>query len=291
MKNILIATDFSSEAYCALFYASSLFKGGISKFYIANFFGEKIEASVYSIVNEAELRKKSLLKKDSELACKETLHRIVRDSDLNSDRFEIIPSEQKLLPGILNLIQNKDIDLLVMGTANHAGTLKSIVETNTTKIIEHALNIPVLIIPRELDFNPLYHIAFASELIYEFNPESIKTIKAIAEKSGARITVIHDGKETEMSQRQWKNYNSFKSNFEGLEVSLAFSSNHIEVSKSIAEFVKHNKVDMLCMEYYKHSFVSNLFIEPVVEKIDRHLSFPFLILPAKSKGSKNHEIK
>ena len=283
MKNILIATDFSREAYCALFYATSLFRADKNKFYIANFFGEKAEASVYSIINEEEFSKKALLKKDSEIACRETLHRIVRDSDLNSDRFEIVSSELKLLPGILNLTQNLDIDLLVMGTANHAGTLKSIVETNTTKIIERALRIPVLVIPRELDFTPLTHIAFASELIYEFNPESLKTIKALAEKSGSRITLIHDGKESEMSQRQWKNYNNFKSYFEGTEVSLAFSSNHIEVSKSIAQFVKHNEVDMLCMEYYKHSFISNLFIEPVVEKIDRHLSFPFLILPAKTK--------
>ena len=283
MKNILIATDFSREAYCALFYATSLFRNEESKFYIANFFGEKVEASVYSIINEEEVSKKSHLKKDSELASKENLHRIVRDSELNSERFEIISSEQKLLPGIQNLIQEKDIDLLVMGTTNHAGTLKSIVETNTTKIIEKALPIPVLIIPREMDFKPLEHIAFASELIYEYNPDSLKTIKALAEKSGSKITVIHDGKETEMSQRQWKNYNDFKSYFEDLEVSLVFTSNHFEVSRSIAEFVKHNEVDMLCMEYYKHTFISNLLIEPVVEKIDRHLSFPFLVLPAKSK--------
>ena len=283
MKNILIATDFSREAYCALFYATSLLKDEKSKFYIANFFGDQIEATVYSIVNEEESLKKTQLKKDSYLACNETLHRIVRDSDLKSERFEIVSSEQKLLPGILNLIQKNDIGLLVMGTANHAGTLKSIVETNTTKIIENALNIPVLVIPRELDFKPLNHIAVASELIYEFNPESLKMVKAIAETYGSRITVIHDGKETEMSQRQWSNFNNFKSYFEGHEVALAFSSKHFEVSRSIAEFVKHNEVDMLCMEYYKHSFISNLFIEPVVEKIDRHLSFPFLILPAKSK--------
>ncbi len=283
MKNILIATDFSREAYCALYYATRLFQDENSTFYIANFFGEKIHASVYSILNEEEFSKIPRLQQDSEIACHEVLHHIVRDSGLNGKRFELISSEKKLLEGIEDLIQSHEIDLVVMGTKNHKGTLKSIAGTHTTNVIERALKVPLLIVPRELEFTPPSHLAFASELIFELNLKALKIFKKIALKFNAEITVIHDGEETEVSQRQWKNYNTFKAYFEGVPVQLEFSSTHIEISRSIAEFVRNNKVDMLCMEYYKHSATGKLFREPVVEKIDRHLSLPFLILPAKSQ--------
>ncbi len=282
MKNILIATDFSKEAYCALFYATRLFQKENSKFYIANFYGEKIHPSVYSIVNEEEFSKTQQYKMESETGCNETLHNIIRDSSLESERFEVISSEQKLLKGIENQVPGLEIDMLVMGTGKHRGTLASISGTHTTNVIEKALLVPTLIIPRELEYTAPAHIAFASELLFEFNFEALQILREIALKFNSRITLIHDGMETELSKRQWKNYDDFKSFFEGVPVHIEFSYPNIEVSRTIAEFVKNKKVDLLCMEYYKHSLTGNLFREPVVEKIDRHLSFPFLILPAKS---------
>ncbi|QYA24271.1 universal stress protein [Gramella sp. MT6] len=282
MKNILIATDFSKEAYCALYYATRLFQEENTTFYIANFFGDKIHASVYSIINEEEFGKIPKLKQDSEIASKEIFHHIVRDTGLSGERFQLISSEKKLVKGIEDLIQSHNIDLVVMGTKSHKGTLNSIAGTNTTRVIEKAFNVPVLIVPRELEFNPPMHIAFASELIFDFNFEALGIVREIAKKFKAEITVIHDGEEIEVSRRQWEHYNSLKSYFKGIPVTIEFSSTHIEISRSIAEFIKNNKVDMLCMEYYKHSGPGKLFREPVVEKIDRHLSFPFLILPAKS---------
>ena len=40
MKNILAATDFSNNAYCALFYATQLLKSKPCTFYILNTFTE-----------------------------------------------------------------------------------------------------------------------------------------------------------------------------------------------------------------------------------------------------------
>ena len=282
MKNILIATDFSREAYCALYYATRLFQDEESTFYIANFFGEEIHASAYSIINDDEFSKIPRLRQDSEIASHEVFHHIVRDSGLNGKRFELISSEKKLVEGIEDLIKSHEIDLVVMGTRNHKGTLKSIAGTYTTNVIESALKVPLLIVPRELEFTPPSHLAFASELIFELNFEALKIFKEIALNFKAGVTVVHDGEETQVSQRQWKNYNAFKKYFEGVSVELEFFSSHIEVSRSIAKFIKNNKIDMLCMEYYQHSATGKLFREPVVEKLDRHLSFPFLILPAKS---------
>lgn len=282
MKNILIATDFSKEAYCALYYATQLFKEEDSIFHIANYYGEGIHTSVYSIVNDDEFKKVPQVKTESEVGCTETLHRIIRDSGLSSERFRVIASAQKLIKGIETSIVEEKIDLVIMGTKKHDGTLQSIYGTHTTKLIDKALCCPILVIPRELDYTPPVHIAFASELTREFNECSFTFLRKLALNFNSRITVVYDGEEGSLSKEQWKNFNNLKALLEGVPLHLEYSFTHIEVSRTLAEFVKQNDVDLLSMIYYKHGFAENILREPVVEKIDRHLSFPFLILPAKS---------
>ncbi|TBW30259.1 universal stress protein [Gramella sp. KN1008] len=282
MKNILIATDFSKEAYCALYYATQLFKEDDAQFYICNFYGDEIHTSVYSIVNEEEFKKAPRLGVSSRAGCTETFHSIIRDSELPKERFEIISSDQKLIKGIENLILEKNIDLVVMGTRKHKGTFESIYGTHTTKLIERAISKPILVIPRELDYKTPLHIAFASDLNREFKKGSFRFLKELAQSLGSSITVVYDGEEGSLSKEQWKNYNEFKSIFEEVPVHLVYSFTHIEISKTLAEYVKNNDMDMLSMIYYKHGFTESIFREPVVENIDRHLSFPFLILPEKS---------
>ncbi|GAA4314684.1 hypothetical protein GCM10023115_28060 [Pontixanthobacter gangjinensis] len=279
MKNILVATDFSKEAYCALHYATRLFQEKDNKFYIVNFIGDKVQPTVYSGINEMEFSKLAKLKQDSEIECLSTKHQIVRDSEFSSDNFETISSENKLLPGIKDLIKTYQIDVVVMGTRKHSGTLASIQGTNTTRVIDKGIQVPLLIIPRELEYTEPKKIAFASELIYDYNFDALQELKDIALAHRSRIILVHDGDETEVSQRQWKNYNAFKSFFGEVPVELEFYHSHYEVSRTIAKFVKEKKMDMLSMAYYRHSAAGRLFREPTVEKIDRHLSFPFLILP------------
>ena len=279
MKNILIATDFSKEAYCALYYATQLFKDESSRFFISNFYGDEIHTSVYSIVNEEEFTKAAQQQRYSRNHCTETLHQIIRDTDLDESRFEIISSDQKLISGIKHFISEREIDLVVMGTKKHTGTLESIYGTHTTKLISKALPCPVLVIPRELDYKPPQNIAFGSDLQKPVKEESIKFLKLLVKKFNAQITVVYDGEETQLTKKQWTNFNDLKSSFTDSQVQLECTFTHIEISRTIAEFVKTHRIDMLSMIYYKHSFADNIFREPVVENIDKHLSFPFLVLP------------
>ncbi|TRO66972.1 universal stress protein [Christiangramia sabulilitoris] len=284
MKNILIATDFSKEAYCALHYATQLFGEKESKYYIAYFIGDKIHASVYSGIKQQEFNKVPQLIQDSEVNNTATLHRIVRDSGFSAGHFETISSENKLGVGIKELIASRQIDVVVMGTKKHDGLLESITGTHTTRIIDSSLPVPLLVVPRELDFTGLRNIAFASELIYDFNFEALELLKDIALSHGARICLVHDGDETEMSQRQWRNYNAFKTFFGEVPVGLEFYHSHHEVSYTISSFVKEKKMDMLGIGYYKHSPGGSIFREAVVKKIDRHLSFPLLVMPTQSRS-------
>ena len=279
MKNILIATDFSKEAYCALHYTAELFREADTKYIITNFYGHGIPNSVYSIVNEEEFVQAAKYSSISQDLCKETMHQVIRDTGLPGERFEILSSERKLESGLPGLIKEKKIDLVVMGTKKHQGSLSAIQETHTTRIINKGLSCPLLIIPRELDYKGLSNIAFASDLRKPISEKSIQLLIALAGHFGSRVYVVYDGDEHSLNKSQWEHFNSFKTFFKEGSVSLQCSSTHIEISKSIAEFVKKEKIDLLSMIFYKHNFAGNIFREPVIENLDRHLSFPFLILP------------
>ena len=282
MKNILVATDFSKEAYCALHYATQLFKTEDTHFFVTNFFGDKIHESVYSIVNEEEISKKPKLYSKAHQAGIELVHKIILDTGIDKSRFELVISEQKFLNGLQFLVQDYDIDMVVMGTKKHHGSFESIWGTHTTRVIEKGLSVPVLVIPRELDYKEIKSIAFASDLKKPFAYKSIELLKHIALKSHAEVYVVIEGEELYMEKEQWKNYNDLKSDLDPVYTGIKFVSSHEEVSKTLSDYIKKNDFDMLSMIYYKHGFSDSLFREPVVLKIDKHLAFPFLILPEES---------
>lgn len=279
MKNILIATDFSKEAYCALYYTAELFREGDTRFLIANFYGEAIHKSIYSLVNEDEFVRTTKISHSAHDSCNKVMHQVIRDTGLPKERFEVLYSEEKLERGIDELVQEHKVDLLVMGTRKHEGSLSRLQETNTTRIINKALPCPILIIPREMDYNTPKEIAFASDLKRPIPGSNARLFIALAEHFKSTVHVVYDGEEGSLSKKQWENFNNFKKLFAQDTVKLAYTFTHIEVSRTIAEYVKSNKIDLLAMIYYKHSIAGNIFREPVVENIDRHLSFPFLILP------------
>lgn len=279
MKNILIATDFSREAYCALFYTIRLFMQETAKFHIVNFYGDSIQSSIYSLVNEEESVRTASLKEASETGCEETLHQVVRDSGLSPELFELHSSSLEIAEGIEEkLIQNK-IDLLVMGTKQHKGLRETVFGTNTTRIIDKAISCPLLVIPRQLEYSRPGHIAFASELTRRFRFHSLRLLNEIASANKASISVIYEGEEGSLSREQWNNFNDLKVLMDDTPVHLEYFSSHTEISRSIAEFVKTRMVNMLCMIYYRHQLTETIFREPVIKNLDRHLSFPFLILP------------
>ncbi|MUP44430.1 universal stress protein [Gramella sp. BOM4] len=279
MKNILIATDFSKESYCALYYTAELFREGDTRFLIANFYGEAIHKSIYSLVNEEEFVRETKISHSAQENCTKVMHQVIRDTGLPKERFEVMYSEEKLESGIKELVKQHKIDLLVMATSKHEGSLSQLQDTHTTKIINKGLPCPILIVPREMDYKVPKKIAFASDLKRPIPETSIKLFVALAEHFKSQVHVVYDGEEEGLSKKQWANFTNLKKLFPEDSVKLVTTFTHIEISRTIAEYVKNNKIDLLGMIYYKHSIAGNIFREPVVENIDRHLSFPFLILP------------
>ncbi len=149
MKRILVPTDFSNNAYNALYYATRLFKNDACQFYILNTCDVEIPV-LTSIIDTTHGDEQ--LRKESKEKLTETFHSIVRDTEDFNHFFETISTTKKLPEVIEETVMNKGIDLIVMGTKGATGAKGFFMGSNTSNIIQKIKCCPVLAVPDEFNF-------------------------------------------------------------------------------------------------------------------------------------------
>ncbi len=152
MKNILIPTDFSNNAYNALYYATRLFKNEPCKFYILNTFDAEPHIITSRIESDKESSTYKDLKNQSQERLTETFHSIVRDTEDFDHTFETVVSSKELLEALKESIKSKNIDLIVMGTKGATGAKGFFIGSNTSNTIQKIKDCPVLAVPDEFYF-------------------------------------------------------------------------------------------------------------------------------------------
>lgn len=279
MKNIIFATDFSEEAYCAFYYVSRLFARENCRFYISHFYGNEMHTSVYGVVNEMEHKKMPELSRKSLESCKEIKHRIRRDMNLENHQYEIISSRYKMADEIPFIVAEKKIELIVMGTKGHRGFMANWEKSNTSELIEKTIPCPILVVPKEIDYTAPQHIAVASDLKKAFTNSQIKLLKKLSADFNSKISLLYIGNREFLEPRQRENFYALKELLPEVPVEIKYILTELEISRAISDYVKEHSINLLTMVYNKHSFTKKLFREPVIKNIDHHLSFPFLVLP------------
>lgn len=96
MKRILVPTDFSVNAYNALYYATRLFKNEACKFYIMHTFDPGSHILTDRIEDHKDSDEYRNLYTESNEKLTETLHSIVRDTEDFEHTFETIATSKEL---------------------------------------------------------------------------------------------------------------------------------------------------------------------------------------------------
>ncbi|PKV48283.1 nucleotide-binding universal stress UspA family protein [Aquimarina sp. MAR_2010_214] len=282
MKRILVPTDFSNNAYSALFYATRLFQDQECHFCILNTFD--VDTPVLtSRMNTA--KGDSLyqqLSNESQEKLTETLHSIVRDTEDLNHTFETISVSKKLTDTINKTIKSKKIDLVVMGTKGASGAKEVLIGSNTVKVIKKIKDCTILAVPDEFDFKKPIEIGFATDFKCLYTIESLKPLLEIVTVFSSNIRVMHIHEEEKLDEIQEHNLKSLKENLKGHNYCIHWIPRFTQKAKLINEFIDEMNIDMLCMSQYKHSLMESIVHEPVIKKIGFHLSVPFLVIPEPS---------
>ncbi|PKA84490.1 nucleotide-binding universal stress UspA family protein [Ulvibacter sp. MAR_2010_11] len=279
MKTILIPTDFSKNAYCALHYATQLFAAEKCKFIIVHSF----ENQVTHLTSRVDIGKTEAVVEELyntyENKCDEVKHKIILDTNRDNHSFKAIATSLKLSRAINKLIEKEQVDFVVMGSKGSTGARDILMGSNTLAMIQKIKKAPLLVIPHGIDYTPIEKIAFASGLKRGFAENELNSLLYLSLLHNASIQVLHLHKKEKMTEIQTANLHHLSALLKKSKPENNWLQGGTDVYDAITTFITKEHIDLLSMIYYKHNAIVRLFREATVRDIAKYALVPFLIIP------------
>lgn len=281
MKIILVPTDFSANADNALYYAIDIARKLSAKIVVLNVYYVPYTNSYVSA--DFIVAEKKDLKAESEKQLKATEQKIKHSGKID---HELLSIEGFAVDEILKTINEKEIDLVVMGTKGADNFVDAVLGSNAAKVIEKA-KCPVIAVPEDASFEGIEKITYATD----YNNSDINAIEKLVElfrSFDAKINVLHiwDGSESHIIEKSvmesFKKKILEKIHYENLSFEM-LKGGDLEIS--LEEYVDEGKTDLLVMSTQHRGFFDKLFGSSVTKHMAYHTSVPLMAFHYQNKTS------
>ena len=279
MKYILLPPDFSDNAWNAIFTAIKLF-GNIDCHFIllntyepkfANLMGNKSKERLGVIYDS--------LSKNSNLQLEKALEYLKANHSRNNHKFEKKSISNDIENAINQLVQEKDIDLVIMGTTGATAAKEVFMGSNTVKVIKKVRSCPILAVPHEFDFKSLNSVVFPTNFTRSYSKNELKPLIDLTMLWKAEIMILQVAQEYTLSDQQKANQQILIKRFAGVKHSLHKVDMWNNVAEATNKFATENGADLIALIHYSHTFFEKLTREPVIRKMGFHSKVPLLVLP------------
>ncbi|WGK64016.1 universal stress protein [Croceiramulus getboli] len=276
-KRIALPTDFSKNAWNACAYAFELFKDEECIFYIVNAYEVKSYALGDMMVPEPGQEGYERAAQISSNGLHKILDMIDFRNENSKHSFETISELNSPMEALKQLIEKKDIDMVVMGTKGATNSRAAILGSNAVMAMEHIRNCPVLAVPAEAQFEGVKEIVFPTSFKTHYKRRELEYLTDIAQHHNATIAVVHVDKDEELSSSQEENKELLLDRLEGVEVAF----HHLRGSNptdAVFHFVESRKSDLIAFVNKKHLFFGSIFTNPMVKELGMYSKVPLLAL-------------
>jgi nucleotide-binding universal stress UspA family protein len=276
MKSILLPTDFSNNSINAITYAHEMFQGERCEFYLLNvqmassFVSDDLmtlEPSTTIYQNLVETAKKAILK---------IVTNVKKKYKADNHIYHTIVDYDNFTDAINQIVQTKNICLIIMGTKGATGAEKVLFGSNTVKVIQRN-ECPVLAVPKNCKFSGLKKIAFTSNYFTRYKKEELKPLITLGKKFKSKINVLHITGGEHLTESQENNRAFLDECFSNLNHEFINLAN-TDLFKTVENYIQYNDIDLLAMMSRKHSFLERLFTRHNVETFAFNLTIPFLVM-------------
>ncbi|SDS57959.1 Nucleotide-binding universal stress protein, UspA family [Polaribacter sp. KT25b] len=276
MKKILIPIDFSKNSINAINYALALFKHEFCKFYILNAYQEDINLSNAPITKEVINEVIRTAGKDSQLQLKNTLKQIKKLSQNSKHLFKILSANNILVDEADRVVEEKNIDLIVMGTLGKTNNKKLTFGSHTLQVLKY-VRCPVLVIPQGYTYKKPNHILFATDYSMPYQQRELALLNEVASDYKSTIDILYISDSGSLSVRQ-EGYKSFiKENLKNTKIHFKITKDK-NISNEINKYIEDYETDILVMINRRHSFLENILFKDNIDKISLSIKIPFLAL-------------
>jgi len=282
MKNILVATDFSNNAYCALFYATQLLKSKPCTFYLLNTYNELTPLNGKKVPIFGRKKQIRQLQTESVEGLTRTSYKIVLDNDNTEHSFETISRKGDLVKTIIKLIDKKSIDLVVMGNKGLTEAADLFFGSNTIKVVKAMTKIPVLAIPGEMDYAPPKEITFVTDYKTGCHSETIAPLLFLSSLFNAAVRVMHINEKQLLTKEQESNQKHLEACLKAVKHSFHQMYDFSDKAMVIDAFLDKLNVDLFVMVHSRRSLFQQLTREPIIKDVSMYSDVPFFVLPDRS---------
>ena len=277
MKNILLPTDFSENSWNAIKYALEFYKNTPVNFYILNvtLISTYVSGEI-PILPSSNILETTILKQ-AKLELTKLLKKIKEEDSKPNHHFFTISKYDFFIDAVKEQVEEKKIDLIIMGTKGASGFSEVVIGTNTGDLITK-IKCPVLIIPENSTFIAPKEIAFPTDFYNFYQPVILNTISDFAEMYNSSVRIVHIAKKDEIAtEHQLENKHYLHNYFTEEKHSFNKITNN-SIEEGIRCFVESRDIDIIIMVAKNLTFFQRILFKPTVEEISFHTKVPFLVL-------------
>jgi nucleotide-binding universal stress UspA family protein len=276
--NILLPTDFSENSWNAITYATHFLESTTCNFYLLNvntFESHIVGAETY-IPTQEDIE--NIYIKPSKQKLRALLKRISNNIKTNDHhRFYTLYDYSFFLESIRKHVDEKNIDMIIMGTKGASGLKEYIVGINAGDVITK-VKCTTLVVPEHAKYSKLKEVAFPTDFTLSYDINILQPFTDILNTLKANLRIIHihnDG--TALNTEQSSNKDLLNDYFENFKPSFHLLTNK-KVEDAIQCFVESRDIDLIAMVAKNLNYFQSILFHSKVEKITYHTHIPFLVL-------------
>ncbi|WP_299800233.1 universal stress protein [uncultured Maribacter sp.] len=279
MKKILITTDFSDNAWNAIFTALKIYTEVDCHFYLLhayeptplNLMGSKSQQRLGVIYDS--------LSKNSVDELEEVLSYLKINHKNPKHQFTTLSKPGNLEDSVQAVLDENDIDILIMGTQGATGAKEVFLGSNTVKVLNLITSTPILVVPTGFNFQSLKTLFFATDFSAPYKKNLFDSIIQLTKIWNASIEVVHIAIEFNLNDHQEAHKEVLKERLSGFDIKFKNIPFEINTSKSIDTYTEDKDDSFLAILRHQHTFWEKVIGEAVVKKIAFHSKIPVLFLP------------
>lgn len=276
MRNIIIPTDFSENAFNALRYACQLFKYERSDIYLLHCCQHTLEEPLDQEQGASVTAQRTDTKTERKRALTELLERI-RAYAPNPNHTYITHLTQGMLPDEINdLVDQLNADVIVMGTRGQTNDRSLTFGSNTMQTFRY-VKCPVLAVPENFSYTQPKHILFPNNLMKPIRRRELKLLQELGKSFRSTVHLLYVNALEPLSHRQEDNLHFLRRSLEGLELTRETVAG-ADIYEAIRIFQKSNPINLMVMVNQRHRHQEDMLGPSTVDRLGLTTEVPFLVL-------------
>lgn len=273
MKTLIIATDFSDNAWKAVCYGANTYHTIPCHYVIVHTYyvpSVIVEVDVPSIISEMskEINDRMTIFKSN---FEELEHH-------NDTTFEYIDRYGETSSILLEIAKNSFSDLIIMGTRGETNDENIIFGSTAMDLISNA-PIPVIAVPENAQLEPLKQIMLATDYENITNLSTLLAVKEIAEIQESEIFVVNIKENEKSTISEEKGMEGLVlHNFFGDIPHEYFDRVEDDIETGLINFAEQKQVDLIVLVNRERKFWEQLFHKSISEKMGRYSTVPLMVL-------------